>query len=97
MGKFNENVESAHIYYCIGRAWWNKGIVSEAFYAVIKYLIEEVGVNRIEARHDTRNIYSGKVMEKCGLKFEGILREAGKNNIGICDEAWYGLLRKDYF
>ena len=36
-------------------------------------------------------------MEKCGLKFEGILREAGKNNIGICDEAWYGLLRKDYF
>lgn len=96
VGKFNESVESAHIYYLIGREWWNKGIVSEAFSAVIKYLIEDVGVNRIEARHDTSNIYSGKVMEKCGLKYEGTLREAGRNNIGICDEAWYGLLKKDY-
>ncbi len=95
--RYNENVESVHVYYCIGKSWWNKGITSEAFSAIIKYLMDEVRVNRIEARHDPRNLYSGKVMEKCGLKYEGTLREAGINNQGICDESWYALLRKDYY
>ncbi|MDV4149288.1 acylphosphatase [Clostridium sp. AL.422] len=35
--------------------------------------------NCIEARHDILNIYFGKVMKKCGLKYEGTLREAGRN------------------
>ena len=92
----DEEVGSAHIGYCIGRRWWNKGITSEAFSAVIKFLTEEVGVNRIESRHDTRNINSGKVMEKCGLKYEGTLRQSDINTQGICDAAWYSLLKEDY-
>lgn len=59
--------------------------------------MEEVEVNRIHARHDRKNPNSGKVMEKCRLKYEGTLRQASRNNQGICDVAWYGLLRKDYF
>ena len=70
--------------------------VGSAFSAVIKFLTEEVGVNRIESRHDTRNINSGKVMEKCGLKYEGTLRQSDINNQGICDAAWYSLLKEDY-
>lgn len=93
----DEKVESVHIGYCIGKPWWNKGITSEAFKAVIKYLMEEVKVNRIESRHDPKNPNSGKVMEKCGLKFEGILKESDYNNQGICDAAWYALLKKEYF
>lgn len=90
----NDNVGSVHIGYCIGRAYWNKGITSEAFQEVIRYLFEEVGANRIESRHDPRNIYSGRVMERCGLIYEGTLRQSDKNNQGICDAAWYGLLRE---
>lgn len=89
-------VESMHIGYCIGKRWWNQGIASEAFSAVIRYLMSEVGVNRIDSRHDPRNLYSGKVMEKCGLRYECTFREADRNNQGICDTAWYALLRKDY-
>lgn len=92
-----KEVESVHIGYTLGKAWWNKGIMSEAFTEVIKFLMEEVGVNRIDARHDTKNPNSGKVMEKCGLKYEGTLRQASRNNQGICDVAWYGLLREDYY
>lgn len=92
----NDDVEYVHIGYCIGRQWWNKGITSEAYSAVIKYLMDEVQVNRIESRHDPRNPSSGKVMEKCGLLYEGTLREADINNQGVCDAAWYALLRKDY-
>jgi [ribosomal protein S5]-alanine N-acetyltransferase len=92
----NDDVGYVHIGYCIGRKWWNKGITSEAFAAVIKFLMDEVKVNRIESRHDPRNPYSGKVMEKCGLRYEGTLKESDINNQGICDAAWYALLRKEY-
>lgn len=92
----DEDVGSVHVGYCIGSRWWNKGITSEAFSAVVRYLMDEVKVNRIDARHDPRNAYSGKVMEKCGLRYEGTLREADRNNRGICDASWYALLRKDY-
>ncbi len=92
----NERAESVHIGYCIGKAYWNRGIISEAFGAVIQYLFEVVEVNRIDSRHDPRNPYSGKVMEKCGLIYEGTLRQSDRNNQGICDAAWYGLLKAEW-
>ncbi len=92
----DEPAGCVHVGYCIGKPWWNKGITSEAFSAVISYLMDEVKVDRIDSRHDPRNIYSGKVMEKCGLKYEGTFKESDENNRGICDAAWYALLRKDY-
>lgn len=50
--------------------------MSEALAALIKFFFEEVEVNRIESRFDPNNIGSGKVMEKCGMEYEGTLREA---------------------
>lgn len=91
-----EDIESVEIGYGIGYDWWHKGIVTEAFSAVIKFLFEEVGINRIEATHDTNNPNSGKVMQKCGLVYEGTARQAGKNNCGICDVAHYAILKEDY-
>ncbi|MDF2479094.1 MAG: family N-acetyltransferase [Sphingobacterium sp.] len=93
----NDEIDCAHIGYCIGKQWWNKGIISEAFAAVIEFLFYEVGVNRIESRHDTKNPNSGKVMIKCVLQYEGTLRESDINNQGICDAAWYSLLKRDYY
>lgn len=93
----DDKTKMVHIGYCIGKSWWNKGITSETLSAVIHYLFKKVEVNRIESRHDTRNPNSGKVMLKCGLKQEGLMREADWNNQGICDSAIYALLRKDYY
>lgn len=92
----NFEIESVQIGYCIGKPWWGLGITTEAFLAIIQFLVEEVGINRIEARHDIKNISSGKVMEHCGLKLEGVHRQSDKNNQGICDTAWRALLREDY-
>lgn len=93
----NNEVESIQVGYCIGSKWWHKGIMSEAFKEVIRFFMENVGVNRIEARYDTRNENSGKVMEKCGLKYEGTLRLSDINNSGLFDAAWYSILKEDYF
>ncbi len=35
-------------------------------------------------------------MKKCGLKYEGTLRQADWSNKGIVDACMYGLLREDY-
>ena len=59
------------------------------------YLFDVVNVNRIESRHDMRNPNSGKVMQKCGMKYEGTLRSAERNNQGVCDVCYYGLLKSE--
>lgn len=91
-----ENIQAVEIGYCIGEDYWNKGITSEAFEKVIHFLFQEVECNRIYARHDVKNPNSGKVMIKSGLLYEGTLREAGKNNTGICDVAVYGITKGIY-
>ena len=92
----NDRVEEAEIGYCIGSQWWHRGIMTEALSAVIAYLFDEVGMNRIAARHDPNNPHSGGVMRKCGMKYEGTNRACDRNNQGICDAAQYAMTRSDW-
>lgn len=79
--EFDEETQTATIGYCLGEAYWHKGIMTEAFKAVIRYLFREVGVETITACHDVRNVCSGKVMEKCGLKYtETVQRESPRTH-----------------
>lgn len=93
----NERLNIIHIGYCIGSRWWHQGITREAFAAIIPFFFETVKANRIEAQHDPNNPNSGKVMTKCGLKYEGTLRQADFNNKGIVDAAVYSILADEYF
>lgn len=93
--KMNEKISMAHIGYCIGRTWWHKGITPEALKAVMDFLFDVVDVNRIELKHDSRNPNSGKVMIKCGMKYEGTLRSSDWNNQGIFDACYYSLLKSE--
>lgn len=92
----NESLEIIHIGYCIGSKWWHQGITSEALSAIIPYFFREVGVNRIESQHDPNNPNSGKVMRKCGLKYEGTLRQADYSNRGIVDACMYSILKSEW-
>ncbi len=92
----NEFLDILHIGYCIGSRWWHRGITTEAFRAIIPYLFDEVGANRIESQHDPDNPHSGDVMRKCGLKYEGTLRQADYSNRGIVDASVYGLLKAEW-
>ncbi len=93
--KLNNIVDSADIGYCMNQGLWGNGIMPEALKAVIAFLFKEVGVNRIAASHDANNPKSGRVMEKAGMKLEGVLRQAGVNNQGICDEVWHSIIKSD--
>ena len=93
--KLEEAIGSAEIGYCLGRAFWGRGIMPEALRAVMDYLFDTAGLNRVWAGHDVNNPKSGRVMEKAGMRKEGILRASGINNQGIRDVAVWAALRDD--
>ena len=94
--RHRDDIAEAEIGYCIGQSWWHKGIMTEALTAVMQFLFTEVGMNRIEAKHDINNPHSGGVMQKCGMKYEGTSRASDRNNQGICDMVHYAILRSDF-
>ncbi|WP_160676327.1 GNAT family N-acetyltransferase [Clostridium sp. C8-1-8] len=92
----NEKYSSCMPGYNIGRSFWGKGFMTEALRAVIIYMLKDIGMNRIEARHNTLNIASGMVMKKAGMKFEGILRQVKVDKHGnFYDLAVYSTLKSD--
>lgn len=94
--ELKRSAQVAEIGYCIGKAWWHKGIMTEALGAVIDHLFAHVGVNCVCARHDTNNPHSGDVMKKCGMTCDGILRQYAHNRQGICDVAHYSILKGEW-
>ncbi|WP_461206770.1 GNAT family N-acetyltransferase [Clostridium sp. DL1XJH146] len=93
----DNNNENCEIGYCIGKVFWNKGIVTEAFSALIDFLFNDIGFQRITGRHDIDNPASGIVMQKCGLKYEGTLRKIIKNSKGILvDCKYYSILKEEF-
>ena len=92
----SEQVNALSIGYCIGSRWWRRGLTTEAFRALIPFFFDEVGADRVEARHDPNNPNSGRVMRACGLTYEGTLRQAATNNQGVVDLCIYSILRSEY-
>jgi len=89
-------INAAKVDYGIGEKWWRKGYASDALSSVMRYLFEDVGVNRVFATHDPRNPNSGKVMEKCGMKYEGTLRQARYRKGEFSDRKMYSMLAEDF-
>ena len=92
-----EQDEIMQLGYWIGKPYWNRGYCTEAARAVIKYGFEVLGLNRIYARHFTRNPASGRIMQKIGMKHEGTARQAVKKWDKFEDIEYYGILKSDYF
>lgn len=91
----DERAENFEIGYYIGSKWWNHGFATEAFKSIIQFLFNEVRVGRIEACSNVINKQSCRVLEKCGLTFEGILRKSLWDNNGICDKAMYSIIAEE--
>ena len=86
---FHFESDSAEVGYVLNPAYWGRGIMQEALGRVLKFGFETLGLNRIEARYIEGNVRSRHVMEKAGMTFEGVLRDAmlvkgAYVNVGIC-------------
>ncbi len=94
-GLVDDDLEQITVGYCLGRAWWHRGIMSETLQAVIDFFFDQVKPNIICSYHDPNNPHSGMVMKHCGMKYEGTRRASDRNNTGICDSSWYSILREE--
>lgn len=93
----NLQSQYAEIGYCLSRACWGQGIMSEALYCVMCFLFEGVGLHRIYLKHDADNVGSGRVMIKNGLTHEGTLRKHSLRKDGTFgDLHLYGMLRSEW-
>jgi ribosomal-protein-alanine N-acetyltransferase len=92
--ELNEELMSICIGYCITKSCWNKGITTEATKAVINYFFS-LGFNRIYSYHNPLNPASGKVMQKCGMEFEGRIRGGSLLAGEICDCLQYSILKSE--
>jgi RimJ/RimL family protein N-acetyltransferase len=65
----------AEMGFWIGMPSWGRGYATEAARRVVRYAFEELKLNRLYAHHMVRNPASGRVLEKVGMKREGLLRQ----------------------
>jgi ribosomal-protein-alanine N-acetyltransferase len=93
---WNRENRSAEIGYSLHRAFWGKGIMTEALAAAVSFGFERMSLHRIEAQHTLGNPASGRVMEKCGMAKEGILRGRLYNRGAFWDVALYAILEDDW-
>ena len=69
VGKF-----SMDIGYVLARAYWGRGYMPEAARSVVDWGLSQDGIFRVWASCDVDNLASARVMEKIGMRREGILR-----------------------
>lgn len=65
--------------YCLSKKYWNKGLMTEAAKTVLQFAFEQIGVDCVIAKHDVRNLASGRVMQKIGMTHDKLVRRAVLN------------------
>lgn len=77
---------------------WARGhyFATEAAGAACDYLVDVVGVHRIEATTDPRNLASVRLLDRLGFIHEGTKRESYWVADSVTDDALYGLLAREW-
>lgn len=61
--------------YVLAKDYWGSGLMLEACDPIIQNLSSRINIHRIQAIHDIENSASGRVMEKLGLEYEGVVKK----------------------
>jgi len=94
---FNKEHSRAVIGYNLLPKYWGNGYATEITKALVRYLFEQLNIERVEALVCDDNEASKKVLEKSGLLHEGRLRNFAFINNMYVNVCYYGMIRKDYF
>ena len=92
----DQNNHRAELGYGLDRAQWGKGYMQEALETLLTYAFNDLGLHRLEADVDPRNLASIKSVERLGFQREGFLRERWNVGGEIQDALFFGLLRPDW-
>lgn len=92
----NKEHRRAEMGYWVGVPWWGNGYATEAAREVIDFGFRDLNLNKISAGHFHTNPASGRIMQKTGMKKEGVKREHILHFGKYRDLTWYSILRKEW-
>ncbi len=95
--RFDFDNNSAEVGYVINPEFRGRGVAPEALSRVLEFGFRELKLNRIEARYMVGNEVSRRVMEKVGMKFEGVRRQSLLNRGEYVDVGYCSILANEYF
>jgi len=78
--------------YVLSKAYWGQGLMPEAVKAVIRWLLDEIGLDVIVCCHFTDNDQSRRVQEKCGFKHYRLIQS--ETRYGIVKDSWAAVILK---
>jgi len=87
--------QRAEIAFNLAKAIWGRAYATEAAQAVMRAGFTHYGLNRSEGTCMLGNVASARVMEKVGMRFEGILRQYVSAKQAFRDMKLYAILRED--
>jgi ribosomal-protein-serine acetyltransferase len=95
--KFNMEDRVVELGYWLSAEFEGRGIITRACRAILHYLIEERGFNRVQIRCATGNHRSCAIPERLGFTREGVLRQEGRVADGsYVDLVMYSLLAEEW-
>ncbi len=86
----------AEIGYALCRNYWGQGLAAEAGRRVIAHAFEVLNLRRLHAGYYHWNPKSGRVLEKLGMKPEGMMRAHVVRMGRVADLMLVGLLREEW-
>ncbi|WP_285661927.1 GNAT family N-acetyltransferase [Actinorhabdospora filicis] len=81
--------------YVLAHDQWGKGLATEAAALLIDFAFDDLGLHRVIGHTDPANIGSRRVLEKCGLSFEGVHRSDTLQRGEWRDSAAYAIVEDD--
>ena len=70
--------------------------MTDAMTEVLAFGFNVLNLNKITASFFPHNPASGRVMEKCGMKQEAVLKQEIYKNGKFLDSVWYSILKEDF-
>jgi len=89
----HKNNKNGEIGYWIGEDYWGKGYATEALRAIVDFAFSVKDYHKVWGRFFDSNPSSGKVMQKVGLVYEGLLKEHILKDGKYEDLILYGLIK----
>ena len=94
--EFEVQDATASLSYAVAREYWGHGYATEATHAAVSFAFCDLGLAKVFARADPRNVASIRVLEKLGMRKEAHLRSHVIRRGERCDRVWYGILRDEW-
>ena len=86
----------AHIGYVLHPDYWRQGLATDAAGLLLALGFNQLGLHRIEATCDSRNVASARVLEKIGMSREGLRRQDLLLRDGWRDSLLFSILEDEW-